>query len=71
MKFDFSKLKGRIREKGVTQDAVAAAIGISKCTFSLKINGNTYFTQEEIFLIAEFLDIPKEQYNEYFFIEKV
>lgn len=67
MKFDFSKLKGLIREKGLTQEKIAEKINIANSTFNLKINGNTFFTQEEIYKISNFLEIPKEKLYEYFF----
>lgn len=36
--FDYSKLKGRMREKGVTQEEIANSIGVNKSTLSLKLN---------------------------------
>ena len=44
MIFDSSKIKGLIREKGLTQEIVAKAIGIACSTFNLKLNGNVFFT---------------------------
>ena len=45
MKFDFSKLKGLIREKKLTQEDMAKEIDVAYSTFNLKINGNAYFSE--------------------------
>lgn len=71
MIFDSSKIKGLIREKGLTQEIVAKAIGIAYSTFNLKLNGNVFFTQEEIFNLSNELEIPKTEIYEYFFTVKV
>lgn len=71
MKFDSSKLKGRIREKKHTQESMANNLEISSSTFNLKLNGNAFFTQDEIYIISNLLDIPKEQYFDYFFTLEV
>lgn len=71
MIFDSSKLKGLIREKGLTQEIVAKKIGIAYSTFNLKLNRTLYFTQEEIFNISNVLEIPKTEIYEYFFTTKV
>ena len=67
MKFDFSKLKGLIREKKLTQEDMAKEIDVAYSTFNLKINGNAYFSQDEIYKISNFLKIPKEKIYDYFF----
>lgn len=67
MKFDFSKLKGLIREKNLTQEEIAKEINIAYSTFNLKINGNAFFSQDEIYKISNFLKIPKENIYDYFF----
>lgn len=71
MIFDSNKLKGLIKEKNLTQDEMAKAINISTSTFNLKINGNAFFTQDEIYKISILLKIPNELYREYFFTLKV
>ena len=67
LKFDFSKLKGLIREKNLTQEEIAKEINIAYSTFNLKINGNAFFSQDEIYKISNFLKIPKENIYDYFF----
>lgn len=69
--FDSSKLKGLIRERGLTQEDVAEEINVAYSTFNLKLNGNAFFTQEEIYKISNLFKIPKENFYEYFFTEKV
>ena len=71
MEFDFSKLKGRIKEKGYTQENVAKRLNVSVSTFNLKINGNAFFTQEELYEMSNMLEIPKEDFYNYFFTQKV
>lgn len=65
--FDYSKLKGKIKERGLTQEAVAEYVGIDKATFSLKLNNLSLFTQKEILKICEILNISPEDINTYFF----
>lgn len=71
MVFDSSKLKGLMREKGFTQEDVSKEIGIACSTLNLKLNGNVFFTQEEIFNISNLLGISKDDLFEYFFTLKV
>ncbi len=71
MIFDSSKLKGLIKERGLTQESVAKSIEVAYSTFNLKLNGNAFFTQEEIYKISNLLKIPKEKIYQYFFILKV
>ena len=67
MKFNYSKLLGRIRECEYTQAALADAIGISKVTLSAKLNNQYYFTQGEIIAICKVLNIPHKEIPLYFF----
>ena len=67
MKFNHSKLLGRIRECGFTQERLAKAIGITKATLSAKLNGQFYFSSREMYAICEVLNIPISEIGEYFF----
>ena len=67
MKFNHSKLLGRIREQGFTQEQLAKAIGMSKATLSAKLNNQFYFTSKEMYNICAVLDIHISEINEYFF----
>lgn len=69
--YDYSKLKGRMKEKGYTQEDVAKHINKDKSTYSLKLNNQSFFVQDEISIIVKLLEIPGEEIKEYFFTEKV
>lgn len=71
MQFDYSKLLGRIRERGHTQKSLATAIGMSEGTMSLKLNNEAYFGQKEMLKICDVLEIPYTEIGSYFFAEKV
>lgn len=62
-----NKLKGRIVEKGLTQGDVAKALDLATPTISQKINNVRAMSLHEAFEIAELLDIPDNQFREYFF----
>lgn len=55
-------LKGKIVESGITQEAVADAIGMNRCTFyrKMKRKGNT-FTVEEMNKIVQVIPLSKEE----------
>ena len=67
MKFNYSKLLGRMRECGFTQKQLAKAIGINKATLSLKLNNRFSFSQEEILSICKLLNIPICEIGDYFY----
>lgn len=67
MNYDYSKLKGRIKEKYGTQENFAKAIGKTQTTTSFKINGKRLWNQEEIIKAIELLDLSKDDIVEYFF----
>ena len=67
MKFNYSKLLGRMRECGFTQEQLAKAIGINKATLSAKLNNRFSFSQEEILAICKPLSIPVCEIGDYFY----
>ena len=67
MNFNYSKLLGRMRECGFTQEQLAKAIGISKYTLNAKLNNKFKFNSEEMLAIAKVLNIPLDEFGEYFF----
>lgn len=71
MAFDYSKLLGRIRECGFTQESLAKRIGIAKSSMCLKLNNKANFTHPEVFLICEALNIEAGKIGVYFFTPKV
>lgn len=69
--FDYSKLRGAIREKFGTQEAFAKAMGFSTATLSDKLNNKVQWNQKEIDKAVELFEISKEYIPIYFFSEKV
>lgn len=67
MKFNYSKLLGRMRECGFTQEQLAKAIGINKATLSAKLNNRFSFSQEEILAICKQLNIHVDEIGAYFY----
>lgn len=70
MMFDYSKLRGKIREVYGTQFDFAEAMGMSAVSLSEKLNNKTQFTQKEIDEACELLQIKKEEIPIYFFMSK-
>ena len=71
MQFDYSKLLGRIKECGFTQESLAKHIGIAESSMCLKLNNKANFRHIEIFLICDALEIALEEIGVYFFVPKV
>lgn len=68
MGYNFSKLLGRIKECGYTQESLAEAIGKDKSTLSLKLNNKGEFKAGEIDDICRVLDISNDEIGSYFFV---
>lgn len=71
MRFNYAKLKGRIKEKYGTQEDFAKVMGLTPTTFSFKINGKAKWKQDEIVKAVELLEISQDEIVEYFFNYKV
>lgn len=69
MSFDYSKLRGKIKEKFKTQASFADEIGMSAASLSDKLNEKSDFSHREIKLACEKLGIPLTEVNDYFFCE--
>ena len=67
MKYNYSKLLGRMKERGITQEQLAKEIGKDKSTVNAKLNGKYAFTTKEIDDICKVLDIPNSEIGDYFF----
>lgn len=67
MSYEYNKLRGRIIEKYGTQENFAEAIGLSTNSMSRKMTGKSGFSQEDIELWSEKLEIKQAEYGEYFF----
>lgn len=71
MGFNYSKLLGRMKEFGFTQEMLSSKIDINKGTLNAKLHNKTAFTATEIADICKLLDIPKHEIGEYFFAKIV
>lgn len=71
MSFEYSKLRGKIREVFNTQEAFAEAMEMSTTSISAKLNNKVEWSQKEIDKAAESLNIPKAEIPVYFFTPKV
>ena len=69
--FDYSKLRGKIKEVYGQQDKFAEAIGLGRVSLSQRLNNSLEFTQGEIKKSCNVLGISAEDMPNYFFIEKV
>lgn len=73
MIFDFSKLRGRIKEKLKYESVFAEKLKISQASLSAKFNNKSDFTATEILRASDedVLDIPVNEIGEYFFTNKL
>lgn len=67
---DYSKLRGAIREKFGSQEEFAAAIEMSSCSLSAKLNGRSEWKANEIVVACQALGIPLAEAYAYFFWPK-
>ena len=68
---DYSKLRGRIREKYGTESAFAEAMEMRATQLSLILNGKALWQQPDIKKACLLLDIGGDDIGLYFFAEKV
>lgn len=66
-KYNYDKLKGRIKEMYDTQEKFAAAISVSVTTLNYKLNNKKSWSQNDIYNSIIALKINKEEIQEYFF----
>jgi DNA-binding helix-turn-helix protein len=64
---DINKLKGKIREKGLTYKILAQKIGIGLTSMNYKINGKNLFNQEEMKKLKEALRLTDNETIDIFF----
>ena len=69
MNFEYSKIKGKIRELGLTQSDYAKHIGITEQTLNLRFKNKRPFTQPEIAKTMQLFNEPIENVKKYFFTE--
>ena len=68
---DNLNLRGRIIQKYGSQKEFAKRLDITEQTVTAKLNGRSQFTQDDILLWCNALDIIAEDEGEYFFAEKL
>ena len=71
IQFDYSKLRGRIREKCGTNSNFAAQLGCSDNTLSAKLNHLSEFDQTEIVKSLRILELSVKDIPAYFFTKVV
>ncbi|MGI6168320.1 MAG: DUF739 family protein [Christensenellales bacterium] len=70
MEYDYSKLRGKIKEKFGTQINFAKAMGMTEPTLSLKLNNKGEWSQEEMTLALDLLGESLAVVDSYFFTHK-
>lgn len=68
MKFNNSKLRGKIRENFGSEYAFGEALGMALSTLSGKLNNKSEFTRSEILTIVKLLNLKKEEVYDVFFL---
>lgn len=68
---DYSKLRGRIRERFGTEQAFAEAMEKTISQMSLLLNGKAVWRQVDIKKACDLLGIADNDIGQYFFAEKV
>ena len=69
--FDYSKLRGRIREKYGTQKKFANAMDTTPATISKKLTNKSYFDQCEVVRAVKLLGIEQGTVSAYFFTQQL
>lgn len=67
MKFNYNKLRGKIREVLGTEKKAADILGISDVVFSKKLNNKSSLRASQIIKLCEVLNIDREEIGLYFF----
>lgn len=65
--FDYSKLRGLIKERSMTLTDYASSIGISMTTLYERMTNKTPFSQSEIVKTKQLFDLSPEQVDIIFF----
>ena len=67
MKVDVAKLRGRIVERGFTQEKLAGMMGMDKSTFSRKLQSEALnFSVGEMHQLVKFLKLSKRDAEDIF-----
>ena len=71
MVFDYSKLRGKIKEVYGTEKAFAKELGIGRVTLNMRLNNHREFNSSEITQAVKLLGIRQYEIHDYFFTQKV
>ena len=71
MSYNYSKLKGKIKEVLDTQEKYAEMLNLSTTSINNKLNNKTPFSQDEIAKSIKLLNIDPLEVQQYFFTQKV
>lgn len=71
MNYDYSKLKGKIREVYGTDGAFAEAMELGRTSLSFKLNNKSEWSQDEMERAMKLLNIPRSSVRTYFFTHSV
>jgi hypothetical protein len=69
--FDYSKLRGKIKEKCGTQNKFAKRIGMGKVSLSQRLNNYLDWSRSEMKNACEVLELSIDEIPLYFFTPKV
>lgn len=62
----FEALRGKFAGRSMTQEDVAAAIGVSKSCIANRMNARLPWTIEEIYKLCDLFEIPEDEISFYF-----
>lgn len=71
MKYNYDKLRGRIKEKLGSESAYAELLGLANSSISAKLNSQVPFSLKEMDITIEKLEIPTDEIYSYFFTKEV
>lgn len=71
MSYNYSKLRGKIREVCGTQDVFSEKLGIGRVSLSQRLNNQLEFSQDEMLKACDILNISREEIPVYFFTVNV
>lgn len=66
-----NELRAAMTRKGMTQEQVAEALGVTTATLNYKINNKREFKTSEVKALVDLLEIPKENIDKIFFANDV
>lgn len=65
--YNYDLLREKISENGFTQETLAPKLNMSRTSLNLKLNSKSNFTQTEMKTMGELLNIPSNEFGNYFF----